>query len=597
MARKTKPSLAGIEELPASAKHFLESRKPGDKTPITLDNLLSGDQWEGTRDDLRTKGVALMRDENGAERFLAVNMASDGRVLDMAAAIPRNTGKALDFVQQVADFQDAIADSATDRKDAVALFHKIARADGTSNNAINKLAALISPAGSFKVRGVKGQRGKAGDKVSMEFEHLLNWWKDNVNARAEDAVITGDRGVSSFIMQGARLLFIEGDHIARHPFVNAEVPGLGKKYSLPMNLQTFSAQHIEIPEGLEGTNFEILYWVPPSEFIQLLQNNQDKNLKKQLDKMVPSKVRSELIRDKRYFLDPSLLIHIKHRATQIDTFGTSLLEPTLGEIRYKRALDALELTVLTNIMARAVIIKVGSDNEKSVYHKSEVTSARLSLLQRMMRNVGPSATILWGGPDLNVIEVSAHSALLDIVPRMQVAERRHLMALGLPAVLMIGEGSDGKAAGFAAALGVAAQLGEVQQQYAQALRSLAEKIGIENNYEEVDVVWEWHNNLLEDKQAAAELILKLFDRGLVSPETALEEAGFDYGAEEIRQAAAVSKGYKDEPFGPPKVALPNVAGDGSEDNGGGGEGRPTKKEDTTPDPRKNKETKTKTPNK
>jgi hypothetical protein len=341
-----------------------------------------------------------------------------------------------------------------------------------------------------------------------------------------------------------------------------------------------------------------MYWRPPASYIAILRNTIDPNLKKYLDKAVPAKVRTELFTKQRFFLDPSLLIHIKHRATPVDVFGVSLVEPTLSEIRYKRALDALELTVVTNLMARAVIIKVGSDNENSVYHRQEVSASRLGLLQRMMRNVGPNPTILWAGPDISVVEVSAHDALLDIVPRYAMAERRHLMALGLPAVLMIGEGGDGKAAGFAAAMGVAAQLSEIQYQYAQAFKSLAERIALENGYEEVDVVWEWHDNLLEDKQAAADLILKLFDRGLVSPETALEETGFDYGAEETRQADAVALGYKDAPFGIPlSAATNNPGGVGSDTSGGGGQGRPPQSTTTNTDPRKMKEKKTPVENK
>lgn len=588
--------LEQIAELPDAMKAALADRKPG--TPVTLETLLAGNEWEGTRRELRDKGMSLVRTNDGQDRFLAVNFAPDGSVMDMAAAIPRNSGRALDFVQQIADFQDALSEDQTERAEAVALFHKIARADGTTNNAINKMAALIAPAGKFKVKGVRGQRGKAGDKVSVEFETLLNWWKDNVNSRGDEGVITGDRGLSAFIMQGARLLFIEGDHIARHPFTNVTVPPLGgRKFSLPMNLQTYSAQHIEIPSGLESTNMEIMYWAPPQEFVRLLDQTEDKNLKKYLERLIPAKVRKELKDTGQYFLDPALMIHIRHRATQVDAFGTSLIEPTLPEIRYKRALDALELTVLTNIMARAVIIKVGSDNENSVYHKSEVTASRLSLLQRMMRQVGPSATILWGGPDINVVEVSAHSALLDIVPRMQMAERRHLMALGMPAVLMIGEGTDGKASGIASALGVAAELAEVQDQYAKAMIGLAEKIGTENNFKDVEVVWEWTNNLLEDKQAAAELILKMYDRGLLTPETALEETGFDFDAEQIRQADAVKEGHKAEIFGPPKASPNNPSGQGSERNGGGGEGRPTKKQSADPDPRSGKETRSPVENK
>lgn len=584
---------SALSDMPEVVRQWFDPTNRDGVTPsaATIDNIFQGKEFDTVRSELMTKGIATIREANGDERLVAANVAPDGRIMDMAAVVPRQAGNSLDFLNNIEDFKELLNANKQTRKDAIALFHKIARADGMSNNAINKLAALVAPEGSFKVRSVKGQRGKAGDKAAGEAERALNWWKDNVNARADETVISGDRGVIAFIVQGTRLQLIEGDHIARHltPKGAIKIPGLTKAWSLPMNLQTFSAQHIDIPEGLQGTNYEILYWTPPASFIQLLQNNKDKNLQKALDQFVPKKVQSELLKNKTYFLDPALLIHIKHRATQVDTFGQSLLEPTLGEVRYKRALDALELTVVTNLMARMVIIKVGSDNEKSVYHRQEVSTSRLSLLQRMMRNVGPTATVLWAGPDIDVVEVSAHDALLDIVPRMKQSERRHLMALGLPAVLMVGEGNDGKAAGFAAAMGVAAQLAEIQYQYAQALKTLAERILIDNGFEEIDVVWEWHNNLLEDKQAAAELILKMFDRGLLSPETVLEETGFDYGAEETRQGEAVKKGYKEKPFEIP--AKPMATGENP--GGVGGQGRPdgTENPGNGTDPRKNKETK------
>jgi hypothetical protein len=592
--------LSEIEQIPSPVKQWLTEREAGDTAPRTLDQIFVGAEHESMRENLREKGYAAFRDNDGGEHFVAATFDDAGRVMDMAAAIPRSAGKAYDFLNEVADFRQLLTDGKQQRKDAVALFHKLYRADGTTNNAVNKLAALISPHGSFKVRGVKGQRGKAGDKAATELQTALNWWRDNVNARDEDSVISGDRGLAAFILQGTRLQLIEGDHIARHlwPKKAVQVPQINKPFTLPMNLQSMSVQHVEIPEGLQGTNTEIMYWRPPASYIAILRNTIDPNLKKYLDKAVPAKVRTELFTKQRFFLDPSLLIHIKHRATPVDVFGVSLVEPTLSEIRYKRALDALELTVVTNLMARAVIIKVGSDNENSVYHRQEVSASRLGLLQRMMRNVGPNPTILWAGPDISVVEVSAHDALLDIVPRYAMAERRHLMALGLPAVLMIGEGGDGKAAGFAAAMGVAAQLSEIQYQYAQAFKSLAERIALENGYEEVDVVWEWHDNLLEDKQAAADLILKLFDRGLVSPETALEETGFDYGAEETRQADAVALGYKDAPFGIPlSAATNNPGGVGSDTSGGGGQGRPPQSTTTNTDPRKMKEKKTPVENK
>jgi hypothetical protein len=583
-----------IHDLPPEIRAWLTARAANGVLggTSTLDQLLPGASNAAVRDALQKTGLAAYKDDNGQERFLAADLDADGNVMAVAAAIPRNTGKSVDFINEIEDFKEKLTATTTNRKDAIALFHKVYRADGTTANAIDKLAALAAPEGDFKVRSVKGQRGKAADKAAIELETALNWWKENVNSRGEEAVITGSRGITSFIRRGFRLQFIEGDHIARHvwPKKAIPIPNL-KPFSLPMNLQTFSAQHIEPMEGLEGTDFELLYWVPPRQFVQQLQNPRDPNAKKFISKLVESKVLSALVRDGRYLLDPALLIHVKHRGTDVDTFGTSLIEPTLADIRYKRALDALELTVISNLMARLVILKVGSDKPESVYHRQEVTGKRLGLLQRIMRNVGPSSTILWGGPDIEVVEVSAHSALLDIVPRMQMAERRQLMSLGLPAVLMIGEGTDGKATGIAAALGVAAQLQEVQDEYAQALKSLAERISFENGYEEVDVVWEWRNNKLQDAEAAANLILKTFQMGLISTQTAAEELGYDYGAEEIRQANDVTKKYKEKPFGPPLATQgPNPLGEG-----GGEGGRPAKTGEK--DPREGKETKSPTPNK
>lgn len=581
-----------LHVFPKEVREYLSERAAGKRSTESIDGILPGNEWETVRNQLVHGGVATYRTEKGEDQIMVADFDRDGKVMNIAAAIPRSPGVAFEFMEQVEDFTHLQTSTQQGRWTAVDLFHRIYRNDGTTNNAINKLAALIAPEGSFKVRSVKGQRGKSGDKAAEELQTALNWWRDNVNARAAFSVITGARGLTSFILRGARLALIEGDHISRHvwPKKKVPIPNL-KPFLMPMHLQTFSSRHIWVPFGLEGTDFELMYWYPPKRLIAELTLPTDPNMAKYFNAIIPPDVKKELIDTARYLLDPALMIHIKNRGTGVETFGESIIEPTLSDIRYKRALDALEITTITNLINRLVIVKVGSDDPNSVYHKQEVSSARLGLLQRLMKNVGPSAVVLWGGPDIEVVEVSAHNAILELDGRWKIAERRQLMSLGLPAVLMVGEGSDGKATGFAAALGVAAQLKEMQHQYAQALRSLAEAIADENGYEEVDVVWEWHANVLEDKQAAADMILKMFDRGLASTQTALEELGFDYGAEEARQKNDVSAGYKPEAFGPPLVGVQvtgGVAGDrlGGENNGGG---RPPNNETTNTDPRTNKE--------
>lgn len=579
--------LTDIQELTPELKDWAKAVATGAPVARSVEELFPGES-KGFYDTLRKGNLASYHLNTGEERFVAADISADGKVMAVAAAIPRNAGRSEEFLQQIEDFREVLGAGKDARKRRIELFHRIYRSEGTINNAVSKQAALVAPRGSFKVHSVKGQRGKSGDKKAEEFQTLLNWWANNVNASALDGVMTGDRGISSFVLRGARLALITGDHIGRTVWKNnTEVPRLGS-YSLPMNIQTFPTQHIEIPDGLEGTSMEIMYWVPPREFIRLLEDKGDPNVKKALDQLLDSKVRSALIKDGRYFLDPALLIHVRNRGTGTDNWGESIIECTMADVRYKRALDSLELTTIENLINRLVILAVGSDDHNSIYHAQEVSASRLGLLQRMMRRVGPAATLLWAGPDIKAIEVGAYNSILELDGRYTIAERRLRTSLGVPSVLLTGEGIDGKAAGWAAALGVAAQLAELQEQYVHVLQTIAERIAEENGFEEVEVVWEFHDNLLENREAAAEIIMKLFQLGAVDIQTLHEELGFDHGAIETRMQEEVSKGYRDEPFGPPKGRLTaNPTGLGGEDGT-----RPTKEENPSRDPREDKETKT-----
>jgi hypothetical protein len=578
------------EGMPTPLADLIDARRAGDTTPISLDRLLPGGAFEDARTALLSTGLASVRDVHGREMVLSASFDDAGNMMDVAAAIPRKGASSVDFLNQIEDFNELTNLSNSDRKDRVALYHRIYKADGTTNNAISKMASLVAPRCTYKVMSLRGQRGRTNEDTKLRASTITNWWIRNVNASAVDAVVTGSRGIQTWIRRGARLAFIEGDHIGRRYWHNAEIPGLGK-FDLPMNLQTFSSQYIDPVEGLEFTDIELYYWKPPQKFIQQLQQAVDPNLDKILRKYIPSKVKTELIRTGKHLLDPALLIHIKNQGTDINMFGESLVAPTLPAVRYIRALDALEMTVITNIMARVVIIKVGSDNEKSVYHKAEVTQNRLGVLQRAFQGAGPNATLLWGGPDIDVLEVSAHNALLDLVPRYEMAERRQLMALGVPMVLMIGEGNSGKAAGYASAMAAVSRCKELQDQYKQVIEQICQEILLENGFADVDGVLEWEENILDDREAAADLMLKMFQLGLTTAETTLGTIGLDYGVEVERQEKMVADGYKEEVFGPPKAAMTNNPM-GNDPSGSGGRPANSPKKD----PRTNKETKTKEPN-
>lgn len=570
----------------------------------TLEEIFTGSDARLIQ-GIKSRGWAEVVGGDGQRQIIGAEVDSEGRVTALAAAIsndagkqfhqaaypvPRRPSRARDHLEGVADFTS----DSMPRAQKIPLFHRIATSEGLVSNAINKSASLVATKGSYKVRGVKGKRGKPAGTPAEELKHILQFFVENVNASDTDGVVTGSRGINAFLAQGVRLALTEGDHIARMQWQKVYVPALQRKVSLPINIQSFSVENIEIPEVLSGiSSAELMYWKPPQKLLALLKSTkkEDKDVREVLEKLMGEEVIAELKKNGKYRLDPKLMIHIKHRGIDTSPYGQSMVEPAMSDIAFKRQLQALDSVTIQNLVNRLVIVKVGSDDPESVYHKAEVSAERLKLLEKMMRQIGPSATILWAGPDISAEVVGAHDSILNTDERYRLVEARIRSALGVPSALLTGEGSDGKAAGWAATVGLAAQLRELQDQYKQTLRSVAERIAEVNGYDEVDVVWEFHQDLLADKEANANVVLKAYQTGLLSTQTAVEEMGFNYEAERQRQEEDVSLKIREKPFHIPS-SMQTTTNPGGNANGGGGSGRPTKKTTQKKDPRSDKERKT-----
>jgi hypothetical protein len=570
--------------------------------PQQLEDVFRGKEFASFRDAIRKDGVAPFTTSDGTS-YVGVDIDELGRVMATAATIPRTPSKAQDFLKQVADFTNQSVDRATE----IQLFRNIGSREGIINNAINKIVALVATNGSFKVRRIKGVRGKGGDKRADEYLTLLKYWVENVNSPAEDGVVTGGRGIKAFISQGSRQTYIEGDLFSRTIWSKTKVPVLkGASFSLPMNIQTFAGDVIDIPLDAQALNLEWIDWVPPKSILNSLTNPRYPEMKEELNKLVPPDVQAELKkRNGRYRLEPGLMAHIKHRGTMSSAFGESFIRAAMASIAYKRALMALDIVTIENLLNRLLIIKIGSDDPNSVYHKQEVSARRVKLLQNMIAKAGPHATLLWAGPDIDVKEAGAYGKILEMDGRYSTADTMLRADMGTPSALLTGEGTSGKSSAIAAIIAVAAQIQEVQDQFAQTLRTWAQRIGEANGFEDVDVTWEFAPNPLIDKTETVNTMLKGYAQGILPLKYVIEEGfGADYDSIVEMMNDEVSDGFRDEPFGIPKALVQQAAGanpggtttnPSGTGNGGGGDGRPTNT--GNPDPRRNKDTGSPTENK
>lgn len=456
--------------------------------PLLLSQLFPGESNSIIRNSIIEKGV--YRTER-AQLRVKTRPAGDDHEIIALGTISFDPGPTDDFISTIQDF---IGASSTDKASEIDLLWEIYRKEGIINNAVNKIAAILSGGGSYKVRNAKlGRKPEPVNKLLR----VLHFFEMNVNAASKNSVITGARGLQAVTHQGVRRALVEGDWIARHIWDTVTVPNEGN-YTLPMNIQSISSKFLEPAKGLEESAGEAFYWKPPSGMVNALRSTQDKNTTKILRKLITRQVQTELEKNGKVFLDPALMMHVKHRGVDTDTWGESFITPALQGIAYKRAIDQLDFASMQNLINRLTIVMVGSNDPTSPYNKADVALARAALMQSFFEEPGPNMTIIWAGNDVSVENVGADN-VLDLNERHQIGVNKIKDAIGVSEALLSGSTPDGKAAGWAASLGNSAQLAELQAGFAIALTQLGELIAEENNFTNVELVFEFDQSLQVDR--------------------------------------------------------------------------------------------------
>jgi hypothetical protein len=465
---------------------------------------------------------------------IAAEFDAEGNVMCVAAAISRTPTASETYLADVPDLT-TVRQTETARKSQIALFRQIFKKEGTVNNAIKKKASLVSQDGSYVIRAAKQGKRPAGN-VETDLLTLLMHWVENVNSDHENAAVTGSRGLKQVVLRGSRQAMIEGDLFLREEWKNVKVPTLGgKSFKLPILLQAMPADEVEIAEGLFGFGIELYYWVPSSEKINTITRARDPEVKKLIQKIVSTDVLSQLRKNRKALLDASLLVHIKHSGTDTDPYGQSDVEAAATDIAYARALKQLDFVTIDSLINRMLIIKVGDENPDSAYHNLAVAQKRVNVLANLIRTVGPNMMVLWAGHDISSEDIGAHDAILDTDTRQATTDAAVKLATGVPEPVLTGTAEGGNAVAWAGFLALGAVVSELQEEWAEAITQLGRRIAEQNNFKDVDLVWQFTNTLLADREASTKLMIQAFDRGALSLQSLLEELGKDYSVEKRRK--------------------------------------------------------------
>jgi len=513
------------EVAPPELKRFANADQP-----LSLEEVFPN--REGLRNSIKTKGIGMIPGTNGDDVFVAADLDADGKVVALAAAVKRAPVRADKYLQDSVPDLNKTKDLTRNKK--IALFREVAKKEGIINNAIHKKASLVSQDGHFKVRAAK-QGKRPRQAVADDLLTLLTFWQENVNTSDEMSSITGSRGLKQLIRRGARQAMIEGDIFIRTKWDKTKVGTLqNKSFNLPMVMNAMPSDEIEVVEELLGIA-ELYNWVPNSKKIRAILNSKDPAVKKVIKETFSPEVLNDLKKKRKHTLDPRLLVHIKHGGVDTEPYGSSDIEATLTDLAYARSLKALDFVTIDSLINRMLIIKIGDENPGSAFHNQATVQKRVNVFNNLISEVGPNMLVVWAGHDIDKLDVGAHDKLLETDGRHQIAQQSIKLSAGVPDAILTGNADGGNAVAWAGFISLAALAAELQEEWSQALTQLAARIAEQNGFDDVNVIWEFSQALLADKEANSKVFISAFERGALSRRTLSEELGKDYDVERRRK--------------------------------------------------------------
>lgn len=459
---------------------------------ITLNQLFGDTQYAQIKTAVESQGYY---DNIKSGKRLYVQTApiagSEDKEVIAIAAVARDPGLTQSYIDTIQDYLPATPN----RTQQLRQYRRIALTEGLVSNAINKIAAILSGGGRYKVRTAK--KGKAR-KATEQLQAILDEFARNVNNAPLDGVVTGDRGLQMVTQQAVRTALIDGDWAGRTNWITHQVGSEGT-FSLPMIIQSIPIEQLTPVPGLAGTGIELFTWAPPSTFIQQLKNPTSKEVKNAITKYVSKDIQKQLLTNQNVVLDPALLMHIKHRGIGSEVLGQSFIEPLKKALVFKNAVESLDLVTMQSLINRITIVMVGSADPSSPYSDATVALKRTQLMQSFFDDSGPNMTIIWQGNDVKVESVGAHAQVLDLDTRHTLADGKLKDGMGVADALLRGTSGDGKSAGWAAVLGTSAELVELQTAFGNGWTTIGERIALENHFTDIDIVFEFDNELMADR--------------------------------------------------------------------------------------------------
>lgn len=368
---------------------------------------------------------------------------------------------------------------------------------------------------------------------------ICKHWLDEVNSGSNN-MVSGARALAKELLLD---YFIAGNVF---PFrVYSRVPGAnirsikvrGGNYSLPMSIYPINPMNIHIPDhSILIGNKEI--WLKfEDDVIEMLTGDLDGDITRAILSGLPSAMQAQLKKEGRVKLPDDQVTHIKRRSRGYEAWGRPFLARAFQAIAMKKKIQALDETTIDGLINNIVIFKVGDPDEfKQTQTRKTWSRNRLAHFAALISNPNPSNYLVWT-PDVDVIQVGPGESVVQFDRKYEQADRDILKALGIPTVLISGEGAsaDRSENVWVSVSGLMERLDNARNQIKIYLEEILFEI-LKRNKLPINrkPKLKWRKMNLRNEKEVREFVTNWWDRGVLGTRTSLEELGYtDY--DEIRR--------------------------------------------------------------
>lgn len=293
--------------------------------------------------------------------------------------------------------------------------------------------------------------------------------------------------------------------------------GKSKEYNFPAGYTILNPMNVYI-EGSLLFNQEVVTLRLSQELIDMVQGKTGKNDKGLIEKIPDNIIRAVRSGSNLVELDPKLVSRLTRKKQPYERYASPFIERIFEPVMYKQKLRMMDMSTIEGLVNQLITVTVGNDNYPA-------DDSDLEAIAELFQTPNKAYSVFWN----HTLNVRFHKPEgIDTLTQDKYKQVNDdiLSGLGISRVLIDGQGSNFSTA-WISILSLIERLENSRKKVKKWIEDEYRRIAEENGLKTFPTIRFNRVNLREDNYIR-DVLIAMYDRGLLDEENILTETGRDY---------------------------------------------------------------------